>query len=71
LSNDERSRLNTVFVVNNFLFGAVGSALASLLWSLGGWSFVMFGAIFISLIAQVVWLFSKTPFNEMDGNLKI
>jgi len=31
----------------------------------------MFGAIFISLIAQVVWLFSKTPFNEMDGNLKI
>lgn len=71
LSNDERSRLNTVFVVNNFLFGAVGSALASVLWSLGGWSFVMFGAIFISLIALVVWLFSKTPFNEMDGNLKI
>ena len=30
LSQGERSRLNTVFVVNNFIFGAVGSALASL-----------------------------------------
>ena len=51
LSDEERSRLNTVFVVNNFLFGAVGSALASFLWAQGGWSYVMIGAILISLMA--------------------
>lgn len=66
LSNDERSRLNTVFVVNNFLFGAVGSALASLLWSLGGWSYVMTGAIIISVIALIIWVSSRSSFNETD-----
>lgn len=68
LSDDERSRLNTVFVVNNFIFGAVGSALASALWSFGGWSYVMLGAIAISLIAFVVWMFSKSSFRRMDEN---
>ena len=59
LSNEERSRLNTVFVVNNFIFGAIGSALSSILWSLGGWQYVMIGASIISLIALFVWLYSK------------
>ena len=67
LSDDERSRLNTVFVVNNFLFGAVGNALASLLWSKGGWSYVMIGAIFISIMALIVWILSRSSFYEMDN----
>ena len=67
LSNEERSRLNTVFVVNNFIFGAVGSALASFLWSLGGWSYVMIGAILISLIALIVWISSRKAFHEADS----
>ena len=67
LSNEERSRLNTVFVVNNFIFGAIGSALSSLLWSLGGWQYVMIGASTISLIALLVWLSSKSSFNEFDN----
>ena len=69
LSDDERSRLNTVFVVNNFLFGAVGSALASYLWSVGGWSCVMLGAIIISCVALVVWLSSRKTFNEIDNKM--
>jgi len=69
LSNEERSRLNTVFVVNNFIFGAVGSALASLLWSLGGWQYVMIGASLISFIALIVWLASRSSFNEFDKML--
>lgn len=69
LSNEERSRLNTVFVVNNFIFGAVGNALASLLWSLGGWQYVMIGASLISLIALIVWLASRSSFNEFDKML--
>ena len=71
LSNDERSRLNTVFVVNNFIFGAVGSALASLLWSLGGWQYVMTGASLISLIALMVWISSIKAFNKTDAKIRI
>ena len=71
LSNEERSRLNTVFVVSNFIFGAVGSALSTFLWSLGGWNYVMMGAIVISVIALIVWMFSRASFNEMDENQQI
>ncbi len=67
LSNEERSRLNTVFVVSNFIFGAVGSALASFLWASGGWSYVMMGSIVISVMALVVWLSSRKPFREADN----
>ena len=66
LSNEERSRLNTVFVVSNFIFGAVGSALASFLWASGGWSYVMIGSIVISVMAFVVWLYSRKSFYEVD-----
>ena len=66
LSGSERSRLNTVFVVSNFIFGAVGSALASLLWSLGGWQYVMMGASLISVMALIVWIFSRGAFSEFD-----
>lgn len=66
LSNTERSRLNTVFVVNNFIFAAVGSALASVLWNLGGWSAVSIGGAAASLIAFFVWLLSRKTFEVMD-----
>lgn len=69
LSKGERSRLNTVFVVNNFIFGAVGSALASLLWSLGGWSYVMMAASAVSVVALIVWLFSRSKFKYADESL--
>ena len=71
LSNEERSRLNTVFVVSNFIFGAVGSALASILWSLGGWSYVMASACLISIIALIVWLFSRSSFIQTDNSKTI
>ena len=69
LSQEERSRLNTVFVVNNFTFGAVGSALASLLWSWGGWSYVMIAASAVSVAAFIVWLFSRNGFKYTDEAL--
>ncbi len=56
LSDSERSRLNTAFVVSNFLFCAVGSSSATLLWNLGGWSAVMAGAVAVSFIALSVHL---------------
>jgi predicted MFS family arabinose efflux permease len=38
LSDSERSRLNTVFVVSNFLGGALGSTLGSIAWNLYDWT---------------------------------
>ncbi|MGW2094631.1 MFS transporter [Promicromonospora sukumoe] len=50
-----RSRLNTVFVVGNFIGGTVGSALAGLLWGAGGWPAVMTAAGLLLLPALLIW----------------
>lgn len=54
LSDTERSRLNTAFVVSNFIFAAVGSALAATLWDIGGWAAVAVGAAVACGLALVV-----------------
>ena len=51
-----RSRINTAFVTNNFLCGAVGSALAGFLWSHGGWRSVSIAGIALGALALAVWL---------------
>lgn len=51
-----RSRLNTAFITSNFIGGAIGSALAGLLWEAGGWSAVMVGAGLQLVFALAVWL---------------
>ena len=50
-----RSRLNTAFVVTNFVGGAIGSALASVLWDLGAWTALATAAATIIGIALVIW----------------
>src|SRR4051794_28647961 len=55
LSADERSRLNTAFVTNNFIGGAIGSAAAAALWSAGGWNAVTVAAAIASCFALAVW----------------
>ena len=74
LSDSERSRLNTAFVVSNFLFSAVGSSLSSILWNYGNWQAVMFGAAVASLLALIVhfltlkkgvrWLITEKKFSD-------
>ncbi|MBR3722188.1 MAG: MFS transporter [Selenomonadaceae bacterium] len=64
LSDTERSRLNTVFVVSNFLFCAVGSSLAAILWDFGGWDAVMVGAVIASVLALIAHLFGKRSANK-------
>lgn len=54
-----RSRLNTVFVVGNFLGGSVGSTLAVALWDLGGWPLVMVAAAAILAFALAVWTLQR------------
>jgi predicted MFS family arabinose efflux permease len=51
-----RSRLNTALMTNNFIGGAIGSALASALWQRGGWRAMMLGGGVLVAFALAVWL---------------
>ncbi|MBQ9578403.1 MAG: MFS transporter [Ottowia sp.] len=59
LSDTERSRLNTAFVVSNFCFAAAGSALAAVLWRAGGWTAISGAAAAACLLALAVWRLSR------------
>ncbi len=54
-----RSRINTAFVTNNFLCGAIGSGLASLLWSHGGWTAITVAGMALSAFALVIWAIGR------------
>jgi MFS family permease len=51
VSHDARSRLNTAYVTNNFVGGAIGSAAATVLWSVGGWTAVTIAGAALSCFA--------------------
>ena len=55
VSGEARSRLNTAFVTGNFIGGALGSAAAAVLWSLGGWTAVTVAGMVLSCVALGVW----------------
>ncbi len=50
-----RSRMNTAFVTGNFIGGALGSALAGVLWQAGGWPAVLLGGAAALTVALAVW----------------
>ncbi|MEV7388107.1 MULTISPECIES: MFS transporter [unclassified Streptomyces] len=59
LAPQARSRLNTAFVTCNFLGGAVGSAVASALWSAGGWTAVCLTGVGLGCVALLVWALGR------------
>ena len=62
-----RSRLNTAFVTNNFLWGAVGSGVTSVLWTTGGWTAVTIGAAVLSGFALTVWAVGRRGALRLAG----
>jgi predicted MFS family arabinose efflux permease len=56
LDPDARSRLNTAFVTANFIGGAIGSALAGVLWQFGGWLAVTVAGAALIALAFIAWL---------------
>ena len=59
VSAEARSRLNTAFVTNNFLCGAVGSVLATVLWTAGGWLAVTIAGAALAAVALLVWAVAR------------
>jgi predicted MFS family arabinose efflux permease len=55
VAGDARSRVNTATVTANFVAGAIGSAVAGLLWSTGGWTAVTFTGVALCLVGLGVW----------------
>jgi predicted MFS family arabinose efflux permease len=51
LRADARSRVTTAYMANNFFWGALGSAGASLAWSAGGWGAVCALGAGVSVVA--------------------
>jgi predicted MFS family arabinose efflux permease len=56
IDRSARSRLNTVIIVGNFIGGAVGSAVAGLVWPIGGWPVLMITASCVAGFALTLWL---------------
>ncbi|MGV9711448.1 MFS transporter [Gordonia sp. NPDC003424] len=50
-----RSRLNTVFIVANFIGGAIGGALAGGFWQWGGSAVLIVAEVGVVLVAILVW----------------
>lgn len=59
VSSGARSRLNTAYVVSSFIGGALGSALASVLWVDGGWTAVTAAGAVLAVLALVVWALGR------------
>lgn len=59
LEPQSRSRINTAFIVINFLGAAAGSALAGILWQHGGWLYVVTGEVCFILLALACWVFGR------------
>jgi hypothetical protein len=63
-----RSRLNSAFVTNNFIFGAIGSGVAFFLWPRGGWTAIMIAAVILSGFAFTVWAAGRRGALHLTGD---
>lgn len=59
LDPDARSRINTIFVVSNFIGASIGSSLGSLAWNLYNWSGVCVLGLIMIIIALASILLSE------------
>lgn len=59
VSGEARSRINTAFVVSNFIGGAIGSALATLLWDHDRWTAITVAGAVPASFALAVWVLGR------------
>jgi predicted MFS family arabinose efflux permease len=56
---DGRSRVNTAMIAVNFIAGAIGSALVSRLWPIGGWHAVTTAGIAVCIAGLAMWILGR------------
>jgi MFS family permease len=54
-----RSRVNTAMIAVNFIAGAIGSALVSRLWPVGGWHAVTTAGIGVCVAGLALWIIGR------------
>lgn len=59
LDPSKSSRLNTVFVFNNFVCGSIGSALSGFIWVQAGWTGICAVAMAVVAVSGAAWLASR------------
>lgn len=55
----ERSRLNTAFVVGNFIGGAIGSIISEPIWESSGWIRIMSTGFALNVLALLISLYNR------------
>ncbi|QCP54892.1 MFS transporter [Trinickia violacea] len=61
LDQNSRNRLNSIYMTSVFVGGAVGSAIASMLYKHGGWTWVAVAGMLFPLLALGRFLFAEKP----------
>jgi predicted MFS family arabinose efflux permease len=56
---DGRSRVNTAMIAVNFIAGAIGTALVSRLWPVGGWHAVTTAGIAVCIAGLAMWTIGR------------
>jgi len=67
LEPQSRSRINTAFIVVNFVAAAFGSVLAGILWQHGGWDWIVFGETSCVLLSLLFWWFGKRALGKTQA----
>jgi predicted MFS family arabinose efflux permease len=66
IRSEARSRLNTAFVVCNFIGGAAGSMLAGILWQTGGWTLLTAAQAVVVVLALAVWTLGRDSLKAVE-----
>lgn len=70
LEPQSRSRINTAFIVVNFVAAAFGSVLAGVLWQYGGWDLIVLGETGCALLALFCWWFGRRALNSTQQKIE-
>ncbi len=69
LEPESRSRINTVFIVVNFVSAALGSILAGILWQRGGWDWIVMGEATCMILALLAWLLGQKLLDSKQAKI--
>ena len=69
LRPDARSRITTAYMTGNFTAAAIGSALASALWDVGGWDLISAVGVGTTVVALTLWALERRRVSAADRSV--